>query len=119
MKITFGFDIGVASIGWAAIREKEDGKDREILDCGVRVVPLATDEVDEFKKGGSVPTNVARRQARGARRGLQRFRLRRSALIRALDQLGMKPDDRLYRHLPPAEFASLRDRTLPEPSTTL
>jgi CRISPR-associated endonuclease Csn1 len=115
MKITFGFDIGVASIGWAAIGEKEDGKDREILDCGVRVVPLATDEVDEFRKGGSVPTNVARRQARGARRGLQRFRLRRSALIRALDQLGMKPDDRLYRHLPPAELFSLRDRAIQEP----
>jgi CRISPR-associated endonuclease Csn1 len=114
MKITFGFDIGVASIGWAAIGEKEEGNDRVILDCGVRIVPLATDEVDEFRKGGSVPTNVARRQARGARRGLQRFRLRRSALIRALDQLGMKPDDRLYRHLPPAELFSLRDRAIQE-----
>jgi len=119
MKITFGFDIGVASIGWAAIGETTDNENGklEILDAGVRVVPLETEEVDEFKKGGSVPTNVERRRARGVRRGLQRFRQRRNTLARVLSQLGMMPDEQLHKKLPPVELYSLRARALHEPLT--
>ena len=118
MKKIFGLDLGVASIGWAIISQSaENENNTEIIDCGVRIVPLDSKETDEFKKGGSVPTNHARRMARGMRRNNQRFKLRRAALIRALKRLDMMPDDDLLHKLSPSALFSLRDRALAEPLT--
>jgi CRISPR-associated endonuclease Csn1 len=116
MQKIFSLDLGVASIGWAAVLQDPDNEElNEILDCGVRIVPLDSDEIKEFGKGGNVPTNVARRMARGMRRNLQRFKLRRHLLYRALTHLGMMPDERLLRGLPPRELFALRDRALHAP----
>lgn len=113
-----GIDLGVASIGWALIREtSENESDNQIIDAGVRLVPLNTDEVKEFGKGGNVPTNVARRTARGMRRNLQRYRLRRSLLIKSLERLGLLPDEGLLGTLPPSELFNLRAKALREPVT--
>lgn len=118
MQKIFGFDLGVASIGWAfSIQNIENEELNEVLDCGVRIVPLDTDEVKEFGKGGNVPTNVARRQARGMRRNLQRYKLRRHALQTALRRLGMMPNERLLTQMPPADLFALRERALLEPLT--
>lgn len=116
MQKIFGFDLGIASIGWAVIAEDPKKEEQnEVLDCGVRIMPLDTDEINEFGKGGNVPTNVARRAARGARRNLQRFRLRRHLLYRAFTHLGMMPDQRLLSQMNPRELFKLRDRALQEP----
>ena len=116
MKKIFGLDLGIASIGWAVIaQDLENEALNEVLDAGVRIVPLNTDEIKEFGKGGNVPTNVARRTARGARRNLQRFKLRRHILNDCLTKLGMMPDLRLLTQLPPIELFMLRERALQEP----
>jgi CRISPR-associated endonuclease Csn1 len=116
MKKVLGLDLGIASIGWALIaQDRENEEVSHIIDCGVRIVPLSTDERSEFAKGGSVPTNHVRRRARGMRRNLQRYRWRRHRLYRVLEQLGMMPDQRLMTRLSPVELYSLRSRALSEP----
>lgn len=118
MQTIFGLDLGVASIGWAVIKQNPtEETQNELLDCGVRTVPLSTDEIKEFGKGGSVPTNVARRMARGARRNLQRFRLRRHLLYRALTHLNMLPDAQLLNALTPLQLYQLRAKALSEALT--
>lgn len=113
MKKILGLDLGVASIGWAFIHEDEsNAENNKIIATGVRVIPLDTDsEKDEFVKGGSVGTNVARRTLRGARRNLQRYRLRRELLFSTLKNLGMYPGDDLF-NLPPSELFALREKAL-------
>ncbi len=116
MKKVLGLDLGIASIGWALIAQNSENEEiSHIIDCGVRVVPLSTDEHSEFAKGGSVPTNQIRRKARGMRRNLQRYRWRRHRLYCVLKQLGMMPDQRLMTRLSPLELYSLRSRALREP----
>ncbi|HLP93007.1 MAG TPA: type II CRISPR RNA-guided endonuclease Cas9 [Saprospiraceae bacterium] len=116
MQTIFGLDLGVASIGYAVVQfYPQDEKKNEILDCGVRVIPLDTDEIKEFGKGGNVPTNVARRAARGARRNLQRYKLRRYLLLRELKRLKMAPTPHLMTKLTPQELYGLRLRGLNEP----
>lgn len=115
MQIIFGLDLGVASIGWAVTTQNTENElVNQVLGAGVRIMPLNQKEADEFSKGGNVPTNVARRMARGARRNLQRFRFRRNLLYRTLSRLGMVPDQRLLTQLTPLELFELRNRALSE-----
>jgi CRISPR-associated endonuclease Csn1 len=82
-KTILGLDLGTTSIGWALVKE---GKDAEIIKTGVRVVPLSTDEIQNFDKGKSITTNADRTLKRSARRNLQRFKLRRENLIEILKE---------------------------------
>lgn len=116
MKKILGLDLGVASIGWAFLLEDEkNAENNQILDLGVRVIPLDTKtEKDEFAKGGNVGTNVKRRMYRGARRNLQRYRLRRTLLKNALTDLGLLPTDtELYYSA--EQLYQLRDTALSSP----
>lgn len=82
MKTILGLDLGVSSIGWAVVREDNNNiENSKIIDLGVRVNPLTVDEQTDFEKGKPITTNAARTLARGARRNLQRFKLRRKNLI--------------------------------------
>ena len=82
MKKILGLDLGTTSIGWALVNVAEDKDERSgIIRLGVRVNPLTTDESQNFEKGKAIETNAVRRDKRGARRNLQRYKLRRSALI--------------------------------------
>ncbi|MEG0135489.1 MAG: type II CRISPR RNA-guided endonuclease Cas9, partial [Cetobacterium sp.] len=56
-KFRLGLDIGIASVGWAIVDEKE-----EIIDAGVRLFP----------EGGSIVTSAKRREKRASRRLLRR-----------------------------------------------
>jgi CRISPR-associated endonuclease Csn1 len=92
MKKILGLDLGVSSIGWAMISRPEDPKaTSSILGMGVRIVPLTSDETDEFTKGQPVTTNQARRMSRGLRRGYYRYRLRKESLRRELLSMGALP----------------------------
>ena len=85
MKKILGLDLGTTSIGWAVINEAETEKEKSsIIKTGVRVVPLSSDEIKDFEKGKSITTNQERTLKRGARRSLQRYKLRREALIDVL-----------------------------------
>lgn len=87
MKKILGLDLGTTSIGWAIINEAENSDEcSSIINLGVRVNPLTTDESQNFEKGKAIETNAVRRDKRGARRNLQRYKLRRSALISLLKE---------------------------------
>jgi CRISPR-associated endonuclease Csn1 len=82
MKKILGLDLGTTSIGWALVNESEnENENSEIIKLGVRVNPLSTDEVTDFEKGNPLSVNADRTLKRGARRNLQRFKLRRQNLI--------------------------------------
>ena len=87
MKKILGLDLGVSSIGWALVNEKEnDNEQSSIIKLGVRVNPLTTDEQQNFEKGKSITTNADRTLKRGMRRNLQRYKLRRNNLIECLKE---------------------------------
>jgi CRISPR-associated endonuclease Csn1 len=94
MKKIVGLDLGTTSIGWSFINEAEnDNEASSIVNTGVRIVPLTTDEEADFKKGNTISINADRTLKRGARRGLQRFKQRRNALylqIMFMQKLGSK-----------------------------
>lgn len=93
-KKILGLDLGVSSIGWALIKE-ENEKPTEIMGMGVRIIPLDTDENDEFTKGNSITKNQKRTQKRTMRKGYYRYVLRRTALTKELKKHGMF-DDSLF-----------------------
>ena len=98
MKKILGLDLGIGSIGWALVNEAEESGERSsILGMGVRVNPLTVDEQQNFEKGKSITTNADRTQKRSMRRNLQRYKLRRSALIEILREYGwINADTLLY-----------------------
>ncbi|PID92895.1 MAG: type II CRISPR RNA-guided endonuclease Cas9 [Bacteroidetes bacterium] len=93
MKRILGLDLGTNSIGWALVEEAENhGEQSGIVKLGVRVNPLTVDEKNKFEKGEPLSTNAERTQKRGARRNLQRYKLRRAALIEILKENGLITD---------------------------
>lgn len=89
MKKILGLDLGTSSIGWALVYEAEnDSEKSSIIKLGVRVNPLTVDELTNFEKGKSITTNAERTLKRCMRRNLQRYKLRREALIELLKSCG-------------------------------
>ncbi len=87
MKKVLGLDLGTTSIGWAYVHEAETSDERSsIIKMGVRVVPITTDEENDFQKGKSISINADRTLKRGMRRNLQRYKQRRDNLIDILKQ---------------------------------
>ena len=113
MKTILGLDLGTTSIGWALVKEAEPFSDEksEIVRLGVRVVPLTVDERTSFEKGKSITKNAERTLKRGMRRNLQRYKLRRQALIDELKNAGWIGDDFIYSETGPGStFRTLRLR---------
>ncbi len=79
MKIIYGLDLGVASIGWAVISIGEDGI-YKIEGMGSRIIPYSDTEGDEFGKGVGESVNQQRTTDRTSRKGLDRYQLRRTIL---------------------------------------
>lgn len=86
--LTFGFDIGIASVGWAVLSEKR------IVDLGVR----AFDKAETADKGESL--NLARRTARLLRRRLRRRAWRLIKIARALKRHGIINDSKQFLKQP-------------------
>ena len=80
--LTFGFDIGIASVGWCVLGENR------IVDLGVRCF----DKAETAKEGD--PLNLARRTARLMRRRLRRRAWRLVKLARLLKRSGLIGDPR-------------------------
>jgi CRISPR-associated endonuclease Csn1 len=129
MSRILGLDLGTNSVGWALIEENTQGG--QILGLGSRIIPMSQDVVSGFEEGKPQEKNKTRRQQRSARRNLQRYKLRRERLVKALHTLGWIPDltDSLQRHaffgknpvtgfpLEPIDLFELRDRALREEIT--
>jgi CRISPR-associated endonuclease Csn1 len=102
MRKILGLDLGTTSIGWSLVQEAENNQETsKIIKLGVRVNPISTEERTDFEKGKSISINADRTAKRGARRNLQRFKLRRENLIEIL--LHEKIID---RHTPLTEIGS-------------
>ena len=88
-KKILGLDLGVGSIGWSLITLDEGGYPAEILGMGSRIVPLTSDDMQEFQKGKAITKNKDRTMKRSARRGLDRYQQRRAKLSRLLSEFGL------------------------------
>ncbi|MEW6563632.1 MAG: type II CRISPR RNA-guided endonuclease Cas9 [Pseudomonadota bacterium] len=88
--LTFGLDIGIASVGWAVLGENR------IIDLGVRCF----DKAETAKEGESL--NLARRTARLMRRRLRRRAWRLTKLARLLKRNGLISDVNVLKQ-PPAK----------------
>ena len=119
MKKVLGLDLGVASVGWAIVNQAEnDSEKSSIVKAGVRIVPLAANEADNFEKGKACETNVARRTYRSMRRNLQRYKLRKSNLKQVLKDAGWIDDNTiLAEHTNNSTFETyrLRAKAVEEP----
>ncbi len=83
-KNILGLDLGTTSIGFAHVVEGGTPEQSEIIQIGVRVNPLTTDEQTNFEKGKPVSENADRTLKRGMRRNLDRYQLRRANLVDTL-----------------------------------
>lgn len=112
MKKILGLDIGVSSIGWAVIEVNSDGV-KSIINLGSRIIPLSTDDKDEFSTGNAISKNQKRTLRRTQRKGYDRYQLRRTFLKEELSKLNMLPNEALIK-LNPAELYGLRDKAVKE-----
>lgn len=83
--LTFGFDIGIASVGWCMLSENR------IIDLGVRCF----DKAETAKEGESL--NLARRSARLMRRRLRRRAWRLTKLTRLLKRHNLIADASFFK----------------------
>ena len=79
-----GLDMGVASIGWAAVSKEE-----KFVDSGVRIFPAGADIT---RAGADTHPNQQRREKRAARRRNARKAERRTVISSCLRQLGWMPE---------------------------
>lgn len=109
MKTILGLDLGSASIGWALINEHENKT--SIIALGSRIIPYEGTEGKDFAKGTGESRNALRTKARTARKGYDRYQLRRKYLVEALVAAKMYPDETL-KNLPKNELWSLRNKAV-------
>ncbi len=116
MKKILGLDLGVASIGWAIISEDSQNGNAKcnILGMGSRIIPYEGIEGNEFSKGSGESRNANRTKARTARKGYDRYQLRRKYLVEVLIKNSMMPDDDM-RNLPKMKLWELRDKAVQSP----
>lgn len=98
MKNILGLDLGTTSIGFAHVIEDEDPSKSKILQIGSRIIQYdnfdkidksgkvseSKNPTDDFASGRGLSPNAGRTQKRGARRILDRYKLRRANLIHSL-----------------------------------
>lgn len=99
-----GFDIGVASIGWALVQDGGTRDSRKIIDCGVRI----------FESVGE--SHKERGEKRRARRNIERTKSRLNNIKRYLFENFIKPQEKFsdFNEWQKALFAK---ENLPNPYT--
>lgn len=112
MRLIYGLDLGVASIGWAVVKIDDD-KTHRIEGMGSRIIPYADKEGDEFGKGSGESLNQQRTTARTTRKGLDRYQLRRKYLYRLLKENEMLPQASLMS-LSATDMYGLRSKAASE-----
>lgn len=97
MKKILGLDLGTNSIGWALIGIEENGSPQQIVAMGSRIIPLSSDDRDQFQKGQAISKNQDRTTARTQRKGYDRKQLRKDYLKRVLEELNILPSTALLK----------------------
>lgn len=111
-KKILGLDLGTTSIGWALIEINESGKPIRIIAMGSRIIPLSSDDRDQFTKGQAISKNQDRTTNRTQRKGYDRKQLKKSddfkySLKKVLKQYEIYPVDNLFK-LPMLDLWKLR-----------
>ncbi|MDP2176336.1 MAG: type II CRISPR RNA-guided endonuclease Cas9 [Bacteroidota bacterium] len=106
-KTILGLDLGTNSIGWALIEIDNKGIPIKIVAMGSRIIPLNSDQKNEFEKGQAISTNQNRTTARTQRKGYDRKQLRKKELKELFNQLDIKITDDLMQ-LPKMDLWKLR-----------
>lgn len=112
MKKILGLDLGTNSIGWALIEVKENNIPIRIIAMGSRIIPLDSNDRDQFQKGQAISKNKDRTTARTQRKGYDRKQLKKSddfkySLKRTLEKLHIFPTEELLK-LPSLNLWKLR-----------
>ncbi|MFP5042162.1 type II CRISPR RNA-guided endonuclease Cas9 [Parasediminibacterium sp. JCM 36343] len=112
MRKVLGLDLGTNSIGWALIEVDENNKPIRIIAMGSRIIPLSSDDRDEFQKGQAISKNQNRTIARTQRKGYNRKQLKKSddfkfSLKKTLKELNIFPSKELMQ-IPSLELWKLR-----------
>ncbi len=92
-KIKLGLDVGTNSIGWSVV-EKQDGVHDFLIKKNEKGNLIPTKGSYIFSKGSDANENskaAERRGFRGARRRIDRIRLRKIATLKVLDEFGLCP----------------------------
>lgn len=90
-KYAIGLDIGIASVGWAAVALDEEETPCGIIDMGSRIF----DTAEQPKTGASLA--APRREARSARRRLRRHRHRNERIRSLIISQGLLNEDELEK----------------------
>ena len=109
MKKVLGLDLGSASIGWAVIEESDNSA--KIVAMGSRIIPYVGTEGQDFAEGKGESRNALRTKARTARKGYDRYQLRRKYLVDALVKNDMMPNESL-KGLPKMQLWELRSKAV-------
>ncbi len=109
MKKILGLDIGTNSIGWSLIEKDDEKETGKIIGIGSRIIPTDVELLSNYETGLAASKNAGRRQARGARRLKQRYKIRRERLIETLKHLGWISND--YK---PGSKITIAEATLAE-----
>lgn len=84
LRYTLGLDIGIASVGWAVLKNDIDGEPIKIERLGVRIF-------DKAEETDGSPLAKHRREARGQRRTIRRKRHRKDRIKQLIQQNGIMP----------------------------
>src|SRR6185437_9221790 len=90
-KKILGLDLGTNSIGWALIEVDENNKPIRIIAMGSRIIPLNSDDRDQFQKGQAISKNQDKTKTRTQRKGYDRKQLKKSNLKKLLKDLNIFP----------------------------
>jgi len=101
-----GLDLGVSSVGWAAISQEDSGRPGRFLRSGVRIFEPGME--GDISSGRAESRNKKRRDARLVRRQIDRRKRRKQKLLHCLQKLDLLPPGE------PAEFMPGLDRRLLE-----
>ena len=114
MKRVLGLDLGTSSVGWAVVDQAEnENEESQIIKMGVRIVPIDSQEKDDFEKGKSITTTADRNLKHGMRINLQRYKQRREHLIKLLKREGFITDKTLlYEDGNKSTFETYRYRAM-------
>lgn len=112
MKNILGLDLGTNSIGWALIEIDENGILVRIIAMGSRIIPLSSNDRDEFQRGLSITKNQNRTITRTQRKGYDRKQLKKSndfkySLKKILNKYKIYPSEELLK-LPMLDLWKLR-----------
>jgi CRISPR-associated endonuclease Csn1 len=99
-KTILGLDLGTTSIGWSLIEVDLDNTPTKIIGMGSRIIPLDSNDRDQFQKGQAISKNQDRTKARTQRKGYDRKQLKKSSDFKyslkvALEKLNIYPSKEL------------------------